>query len=204
MKKLFLVARAAVSTFWGAIKSGIRKYVKFKGRATRTEYWCFILFLYLLALIPATFILSTTQDAQSGYQTTSHAMSDIQGSYVETTKDIPIDSLASDSPILKAVEAVESSVETAKGMSLPFLGTFVISSVAAMFILGIILVAIFRLIIPLLSLSVMVRRLHDTGRSGWACLIGLVPFVGGLILLVWLCEDSKQGENEYGENPKGL
>ena len=204
MKKLFLAARAAVFAFWGAIKSGIRKYVKFKGRATRTEYWCFILFLYLLALIPATFILSTIQDAQSGYQTTSHAMSDIQGSYVETTKDIPIDSLASDSPILKAVEAVESSVETAKGMSLPFLGTFVISSVAAMFILGIILVAIFRLIIPLLSLSVMVRRLHDTGRSAWACLIGLVPFVGGLILLVWLCEDSKPGENEYGENPKGL
>ena len=204
MKKLFLVARAAVSTFWGAIKSGIRKCVKFKGRATRAEYWCFILFLYLLALIPATFILSTIQDAQSGYQTTSHAMSDIQGSYVETTKDIPIDSLASDSPILKAVEAVESSVETAKGGMVMFLGLLEVGSIGAMFILGIILFAIFRLIIPLLSLSVMVRRLHDTGRSGWACLIGLVPFIGGLTLFMWLCEDSDPGENKYGENPKGL
>ena len=201
MKKLFLVARAAVSTFWGAIKSGLRKYVKFKGRATRTEYWCFILFLYLLALIPATSILSGIEDIQSGYQTTSNLMSDIQGSHVETTKDISIDSLASDDPISKAVE---SSVETAKGMSLVFLGFDAMASVAAMFALGLILFAIFRLIIPLLSLSVMVRRLHDTGRSGWACLIGLVPFIGGLILFMWLCEDCDPGENEYGENPKGL
>jgi uncharacterized membrane protein YhaH (DUF805 family) len=201
MKKLFLVARAAVSTFWGAIKSGLRKYVKFKGRATRTEYWCFILFLYLLALIPATFILSGIEDAQSAYQTTSSLISDIQGPSVETTKDISIDSQASDDPISKAEE---SNVETAKGMALAFLGFFAMSSVVGMFALGLILFAIFRLLIPLLSLSVMVRRLHDTGRSGWACLIGLVPFIGGLTLFMWLCEDSDPGENEYGENPKGL
>ena len=192
MKKLFLAVMAAVSTFWGAIKSGLRKYVKFKGRATRAEYWCFILFLYLLALIPATFILSGIEEAQSGFQAASSLASDIQGSHVETTKDIPIS------------KAVESSVETAKGMASLFFGAFAMSAVAAMFVLGLILFAIFRLIIPLLSLSVMVRRLHDTGRSGWACLIGLVPFIGGFILFVWLCEDSDPGENEYGENPKGL
>lgn len=201
MKKLFLAARAAVSTFWGAIKSGLRKYVKFKGRATRTEYWCFILFLYLLALIPATSILSGIEVAQSGYQAASSIVSDIQGPSVETTKDISIDSLASDDPISKAVE---SSVETAKGVASLFLGFDAMASVLAMFALGLILFAIFRLIIPLLSLSVMVRRLHDTGRSGWACLIGLVPFIGGLILFMWLCEDSNPGENEYGKNPKGL
>lgn len=192
MKKLFLAVMAAVSTFWGAIKSGLRKYVKFKGRATRSEYWCFILFLYLLALIPATFILSDIEEAQSTYQATSSLVSDIQGSHVETTKDIPIS------------KAVESSVETAKGVALAFLGFGAMSSVLAMFGLGLILFAIFRLIIPLLSLSVMVRRLHDTGRSGWACLIGLVPFIGGLTLFMWLCEDSDPGENEYGKNPKGL
>ena len=201
MKKLFLAARAAVSAFLGAIKSGLRKYVKFKGRATRTEYWCFILFLYLLALIPATFILSSIEDAQSAYQAASSIVSDIQGPSVETTKDIPIDSQASDSPISKAVE---SSVETAKGIGSMFFAFGAMSAVLAMFGLGLILFAIFRLIIPLLSLSVMVRRLHDTGRSGWACLIGLVPFIGGLILFMWLCEDSDPGENEYGENPKGL
>jgi uncharacterized membrane protein YhaH (DUF805 family) len=58
------------------------------------------------------------------------------------------------------------------------------------------------MIIP--SLSVAVRRLHDTGRSGWWILIGLVPFVGGIILLVFYCLDSQPGPNEYGPNPKEI
>ena len=45
------------------------------------------------------------------------------------------------------------------------------------------------LIIPCLAIEV--RRLHDTGRSGWWILICLVPFVGSIILLVFLCMDSK-------------
>ena len=57
-------------------------------------------------------------------------------------------------------------------------------------------------IIP--SLAVMVRRLHDTGRSGWWYFISLVPFVGGIVLLVFLCTDSQPGDNLYGPNPKGI
>ena len=52
------------------------------------------------------------------------------------------------------------------------------------------------------SLGVTVRRLHDTGRSGWWILISLVPFIGGLILLIFTLLDSKPGENQYGPNPK--
>jgi uncharacterized membrane protein YhaH (DUF805 family) len=52
------------------------------------------------------------------------------------------------------------------------------------------------------SLAVSVRRLHDTGKSGWWILIGLVPAVGGLILLIFVCLDSVPGPNEYGPNPK--
>jgi len=51
------------------------------------------------------------------------------------------------------------------------------------------------------SLSVSVRRLHDTGRSGWYFLLGFIPLVG-LVLLVFMCEDGTRGENEYGPNPK--
>jgi uncharacterized membrane protein YhaH (DUF805 family) len=54
------------------------------------------------------------------------------------------------------------------------------------------------------SLSVSARRLHDTGRSGWWILIGMVPFVGGIVLLVFHCQDSQMGPNEYGPNPKGI
>ncbi|MFF3460823.1 DUF805 domain-containing protein [Streptomyces sp. NPDC002619] len=50
--------------------------------------------------------------------------------------------------------------------------------------------------------GVAVRRLHDTGRSGWWLLIGLIPLVGGIVLLVFYCSDSVPGANKYGANPK--
>jgi uncharacterized membrane protein YhaH (DUF805 family) len=51
------------------------------------------------------------------------------------------------------------------------------------------------------SWSCSVRRLHDTGRSGWWLLRYLVPGIG-LIVLVFLMFDSQPGRNEYGPNPK--
>ena len=53
------------------------------------------------------------------------------------------------------------------------------------------------------ALAVTVRRLHDTGRSGWWLLISFVPLIGSLILLVFYVLDSQPGDNEYGPNPKG-
>lgn len=41
------------------------------------------------------------------------------------------------------------------------------------------------------SIAAATRRLHDTGRSGWWQLIGLVPLVGFIVMLVFLAEDSK-------------
>lgn len=52
------------------------------------------------------------------------------------------------------------------------------------------------------SLAVTVRRLHDTGKSGWMILVSLIPFVGSIWLLVLLLMDGDSEENEYGENPK--
>lgn len=52
------------------------------------------------------------------------------------------------------------------------------------------------------TLAVSVRRLHDTGRSGWFYLITFIPFVGGILLLVFLCDDSNRGPNQYGPSPK--
>lgn len=56
------------------------------------------------------------------------------------------------------------------------------------------------LLIP--SLAVGVRRLHDTGRTGWWLLIGLIPLIGAIVLLVFFVQDSAPGENAYGANPK--
>ena len=52
------------------------------------------------------------------------------------------------------------------------------------------------------ALAVLVRRLHDTGKSGWWVLIGLVPFAGGIVLLVFTLQDSVALANTYGESPK--
>lgn len=56
------------------------------------------------------------------------------------------------------------------------------------------------LLIP--GIAVGVRRLHDTGRSGWWLLVGLVPLIGAIVLIVWFASDSQPGANEYGPNPK--
>ncbi len=53
------------------------------------------------------------------------------------------------------------------------------------------------------TLAVAVRRLHDTGRSGWWMLLNLLPGLGTLILLVFFVFESEEGTNEYGPNPKG-
>ena len=55
------------------------------------------------------------------------------------------------------------------------------------------------LLVP--QLAVNVRRLHDTGKSGWWLLISLVPF-GALVLLVFYCQEGESGPNQYGPNPK--
>ncbi len=54
------------------------------------------------------------------------------------------------------------------------------------------------------GLAVVARRLHDSNRSGWWMLIGLVPVIGGIWLLVLMLLDSTYGPNRYGLNPKGL
>ena len=54
------------------------------------------------------------------------------------------------------------------------------------------------------ALAVLIRRLHDTDKSGWWVLIGLVPFVGGIVLLVFTLQDSTPGDNKHGGSPKAL
>jgi len=52
------------------------------------------------------------------------------------------------------------------------------------------------------NIAVSVRRLHDTGRSGWWLLLGFIPLIGGLVLLFFMVQDSEEGPNDFGVNPK--
>ncbi|MED4532328.1 DUF805 domain-containing protein [Metabacillus fastidiosus] len=107
----------------------LKNYVGFQGRARRKEYWMFVLFNVIIALIL---------------------------SVIQTVADI-------DPPVLTAI---------------------------------------YSLAIFLPSLAVTVRRLHDIGRSGWWYFINLIPLIGGIILLVFTCQDSQSGSNKYGPSPK--
>jgi uncharacterized membrane protein YhaH (DUF805 family) len=69
---------------------------------------------------------------------------------------------------------------------------------------GIFVVVLYALAVILPSLSLVVRRLHDAGKSGWFYFIALIPIIGGIWLLVLLCTDSEAGTNKWGPNPKGI
>ena len=108
----------------------LKKYATFSGRASRSEYWMFVLFNMIFAIV-----------------------------------------------------------------------TMVLDGVAGT--MGIIyLVYIVATFLP--ALGVGVRRLHDTNRSGWMILISLIPLIGIILLIVWVCQDSDVGDNQYGANPKGV
>jgi len=62
--------------------------------------------------------------------------------------------------------------------------------------------AVYSLALLLPGIGVAIRRLHDTGRSGWWLLILFVPLIGVIVFLVFACQDSESNENEYGLNPK--
>ncbi len=82
--------------------------------------------------------------------------------------------------------------EPGTGAGIPVVGWIVIS-----------LFVIFALAIFIPALAVVVRRLHDQDKSGWFILIQFIPYIGGIIMLIFMCIDGTKGENRYGPDPKG-
>jgi uncharacterized membrane protein YhaH (DUF805 family) len=127
-------------TFTDSVRTCLRKYGVFSGRAQASEYWFFYL---ALAIANAVIFVA-----------------------------LMIPALAMMDPVTQE-PGVLGSIGSAL-IGIIALGTFV----------------------PLLAAGV--RRLHDTGRSGWFYLLCLVPFVGGIILIVLLVMPGVQGPNQYG------
>lgn len=123
-------------SFIESIKSVFSQYVGFSGRARRSEYWWFALFVFIIEFVLA-------------FLGKMNGAGDIQGMNIFT-----------------------------------------------------ILTGIFCLAIFLPSLAVTIRRLHDTGKSGWWVLLYLIPVIGEVIILIFCLFDSEPGVNKYGPNPK--
>ena len=112
------------------IQCVISKYVDFSTRASRKEYWLFVLFCSILYVVAAV-------------------------------------------------------IDVVTGLFDPEAGIGVFTGILA-------------LVLLLPSISVLVRRLHDTDRRGWWALIILVPIIGTIVLLVFACINGTAGENRFG------
>lgn len=130
-------------TFSESYKTCFAKFTTWQGRASRSEYWYFTLFGFLVAVVAL-------------------VIDHVLGTTFKFTNP---------------VSGEEQSM---------FYG-YVYSLVALAMLLP--------------GLAVMVRRLHDTGHSGWWYWIWLVPLIGGILLLVWLCSRGTVGDNTYGSDP---
>ena len=65
---------------------------------------------------------------------------------------------------------------------------------------GLIVVFVLGSFIP--SIAVQVRRFHDQDKSGWFILLGLIPYFGGLIMLIFMCLEGTRGPNRFGPDPR--
>ncbi len=64
------------------------------------------------------------------------------------------------------------------------------------------LFGLYALAIFIPSLAVQVRRFHDQDKSGWFVLLGFIPYVGGIVVLVFMCLEGTKGKNRFGDDPK--
>lgn len=87
--------------------------------------------------------------------------------------------------ILSLFSATEAGGESTLG------GIFLI-------VVGLIYLGVF--LIP--GIAVQVRRFHDQDKSGWFILLGFIPYVGSIVLLVFMCLEGTKGSNRFGPDPK--
>lgn len=113
-----------------AVKTVFSKYVTFSGRASRPEFWWWVLFTIIVSII-------------------AYAIDGFLGFHAKMTSTGPLSGILS-----------------------------------------------LALLLP--GIAVTVRRLHDTGRSGWWYFIVLIPLIGALILLYWMIKPGDPGQNRFG------
>ena len=78
----------------------------------------------------------------------------------------------------------------------------IFSAIPVLGLLFMLLSIVYPLAVLIPSIAVCVRRLHDTNRTGWLVLLGLIPIVGVIILIVFGIQEGTPGDNQYGPDPK--
>ncbi|MBT5735139.1 DUF805 domain-containing protein [bacterium] len=91
--------------------------------------------------------------------------------------------------------------ESRKGFWMFSLYYFLTVLIGTPLTLGLILIPLLALYLIHNCISLPIRRLHDCGRSGWWILIGIIPYLGQLILIIFFIQSGDFEENEYGSVP---
>jgi uncharacterized membrane protein YhaH (DUF805 family) len=73
---------------------------------------------------------------------------------------------------------------------------------SALLVIAIVLGVLWALGTVIPGLAVQVRRFHDQDKSGWFVLLGFIPYLGGLIVLVFMLFEGTAGANRFGPDPK--
>jgi uncharacterized membrane protein YhaH (DUF805 family) len=128
-------------SFPESISTCFRKYAVFRGRASRPEFWWFVLLYYAIIFVPVFVAVASDPDA---------------------------------------FEQASSNDEVPTALALIIFGGFL------------------SLLLPYLAAGV--RRLHDTGKSGWWWFINLIPF-GSIVLIIFLATEGDRVSNRYGPPP---
>jgi len=89
----------------------------------------------------------------------------------------------------------------AASVDLPPAGKSNGASTAMLAGMGLIVLLYLFLFIP--TLAVQARRFHDQDLSGWLVLLGFIPYIGWLVLFIFMCIDGTAGSNRFGPDPKG-
>ncbi len=69
--------------------------------------------------------------------------------------------------------------------------------------LGLILILLFYIGNFIPNIAVSVRRFHDQGKSGWMYLLVFIPYVGWLVVFIFMLIDGTHGDNRFGPDPLG-
>ena len=72
-----------------------------------------------------------------------------------------------------------------------------------LFFVGFVFLAIWVLGTLIPNIALVVRRFHDQDMSGWFYLLTMIPYVGGIVLIVFMCIEGTRGPNRFGHDPKG-
>ena len=83
-----------------------------------------------------------------------------------------------------------------------FIVSVVLNLLQAAASIFVVLVVIYGLAVLIPGIAVGIRRLHDTGKTGWWLLIVLIPLVGIIVLIVFFATDGQPGPNQYGPSEK--